>query len=724
MNVLKRKRKHSRTRKEHSYNPNNKYKMKKVVNNKIMPNLNIKQNFVAKINDNANLSKDDINFINEIMKGEDIIFEERKRKGNKIFEDICNIDINNKNNHKIIKDEINKGLFYDNINRKNIYKSLQYYKKMNEVDEFNNLIKKAQYSLTKNFQIIDNNNFIDVDLNKEFKIPKDIIIFEDDKSIIEEIKSAINHLELISGIIDKIKKENLIKNEILKTKIKKDKDGLYNIEEKHDNNEDLNNIYNNIYYFLFYYILINSFQCYNHNQPIDYHYNSTIYLMNIFFRIYYDIVDLKKWYKSSYLVINEKIMKKFYSLKEYKDHIFKLIENNNNKLNKEIDDKFELLFYYLESDKFPNDLNEIIKSSILKNEPLTIKKIEDFIKSNINEKKNFTFNNNILNLKYEGKEYEFNYKLYNQNLLKILEDNTVGAVIEQSKWNKIGMFTYFDEEDINFLKNLLKKILQSKLFQEIYSKYSNVENIIDYYFTEDKNLEDLINRIRFFPFDEQNTGVQAFTTKRSLKIITSSFYISNIQNNNDFINYKILEMGRKLIILIHEVFHFIKRALNLITNGKVQESTIDNPDKEDPNIIEAGRFFELLLFNWENPYKKNRNRSAKSKNKKKEDDDENPRFLNIEKVLMLLNANFYEQNIIDFKNNFENGKTEKINKELEEYLNSIKFDINNYYEKKEDYDKYKINCSRKNAFSYYIEYTSDNHNLCRKFNNFKTNFLK
>ena len=377
MNVLKRKRKHSRTRKEHSYNPNNKYKMKKVVNNKIMPNLNIKQNFVAKINDNANLSKDEINFINEIMKGEDIIFEERKRKGNKIFEDICNIDINNKNNHKIIKDEINKGLFYDNINRKNIYKSLQYYKKMNEVDEFNNLIKKAQYSLTKNFQIIDNNNFIDVDLNKEFKIPKDIIIFEDDKSIIEEIKSAINHLELISGVIDKIKKENLIKNEILKTKIIKDKDGLCNIEEKHDNNEDLNNIYNNLYYFLFYYIHINSFQCYNHNQPIDYHYNSTIYLMNIFFRIYYDIVDLKKWYKSSYLVINEKIMKKFYSLKEYKDHIFKLIENNNNKLNKEIDDKFELLFYYLESDKFPNDLNEIIKYSILKNEPLTIKKIEE-----------------------------------------------------------------------------------------------------------------------------------------------------------------------------------------------------------------------------------------------------------------------------------------------------------------------------------------------------------
>ena len=33
-------------------------------------------------------------------------------------------------------------------------------------------------------------------------------------------------------------------------------------------------------------------------------------------------------------------MKKLYLLKEYKNHLFELIKNNNNKINKEIEDKF------------------------------------------------------------------------------------------------------------------------------------------------------------------------------------------------------------------------------------------------------------------------------------------------------------------------------------------------------------------------------------------------
>lgn len=74
-------------------------------------------------------------------------------------------------------------------------------------------------------------------------------------------------------------------------------------------------------------------------------------------------------------------------------------------------------------------------------------------------------------------------------------------------------------------------------------------------------------------------------------------------------------MGRKIKILLHEIIHFIKIALNLITNGKVLETTIES-DKEDPNIIEGGRFFEYLIFNWKNPHKKKR---ARSFSKKKEE---------------------------------------------------------------------------------------------------------
>ena len=75
-------------------------------------------------------------------------------------------------------------------------------------------------------------------------------------------------------------------------------------------------------------------------------------------------------------------------------------------------------------------------------------------------------------------------------------------------------------------------------------------------------------------------------------------------------------MGRKLIIILHAIIHFIKRALNLITNGKVKENTIES-EKEDPDIIEAGSFFEQLVLNWENPYAAKKAKRANSSKRKK-----------------------------------------------------------------------------------------------------------
>ena len=65
---------------------------------------------MAKLNENIK--------IDEIIKGDDIIFEHRKNKSKKIFEDIDKLDINDSNNYKKISDEINRALSYDNINKK------------------------------------------------------------------------------------------------------------------------------------------------------------------------------------------------------------------------------------------------------------------------------------------------------------------------------------------------------------------------------------------------------------------------------------------------------------------------------------------------------------------------------------------------------------------------------------------------------------------------------
>lgn len=55
-------------------------------------------------------------------------------------------------------------------------------------------------------------------------------------------------------------------------------------------------------------------------------------------------------------------------------------------------------------------------------------------------------NNNKLQLKYQGKEYEFNYKNYNKLLFELLRLKDKDY-IEQAKWNNISLINYFDEED-------------------------------------------------------------------------------------------------------------------------------------------------------------------------------------------------------------------------------------------------------------------------------------
>ena len=225
----------------------------------------------------------------------------------------------------------------------------------------------------------------------------------------------------------------------------------------------------------------------------------------------------------------------------------------------------------------------------------------------------------------------------------------------------------------------------------------------------------MISRIRFINFGESDTGRQAGTIPKNLKIITSSLYVSKIKNKNDFINFKLLEVGRKLIIILHEIVHFIKRALNLITNGIILGSTIES-EKGNADIIEAGRYFEQLVFNLENKFIKKRSKSSK---KREENDDKKEyfNFLNIKKVLKILDPNSYNKNIDEFKTYLESNEENNVktmDSELEKYINEIQFNLKDYYINKKPYENYKINCSRNAITSYYIEYTSDNHNYLYK----------
>jgi hypothetical protein len=161
------------------------------------------------------------------------------------------------------------------------------------------------------------------------------------------------------------------------------------------------------------------FKYYELNQPINYRTNPIIYLINIFYKIYEITTKVTKKYNKIYVPINEEKMEKLYTIRTYKNFIFDLF-NNNNKINKKIEDKFDILLFVLESKEFPYNIEEIMNSRIKYDNPLTKSEIEKFINDNRNEETIFNLNNCKLKLKYQKKEYEFNYRNYNKLLFEIL----------------------------------------------------------------------------------------------------------------------------------------------------------------------------------------------------------------------------------------------------------------------------------------------------------------
>ncbi len=61
---------------------------------------------------------------------------------------------------------------------------------------------------------------------------------------------------------------------------------------------------------------------------------------------------------------------------------------------------------------------------------------------------------------------------------------------------------FFNLDDINFFKNLIKYILKSKFFTSLLEENSDFYKDLNNYniFTEDENIDNLINRIKIFPY--------------------------------------------------------------------------------------------------------------------------------------------------------------------------------------------------------------------------------
>ena len=164
---------------------------------------------------------------------------------------------------------------------------------------------------------------------------------------------------------------------------------------------------------------------------------------------------------------------------------------------------------------------------------------------------------NIIFDKDEDLKIELKFRNYSEKILK----NRVGM---NMFWNNISFekfqtTNFFLEADLNYLKYLIKKILSSNLIKSIFDKFSNVSTVTDFYFKEEDNIDDYINRIIFLPFKVTDMGKYAITNRLLLSVLVSGYPEKEIIDINEYRIFRILELALRIIIL-----SIFKKYLNSI----------------------------------------------------------------------------------------------------------------------------------------------------------------
>ena len=137
-------------------------------------------------------------------------------------------------------------------------------------------------------------------------------------------------------------------------------------------------------------------------------------------------------------------------------------------------------------------------------------------------------------------------------------------------------------------------ILSSKLFKEIFKNYSNVSSLTEYYFKDERNIDDYINRIIFLPFKVDDIDKYAITERFILSVLVSGYPEKEIKTLNDYRLYRIIELSLRSIILgYHQPVDFIKSVYSIISEGKISRFS-----SKTNNNIDNSFFLEEILFGW------------------------------------------------------------------------------------------------------------------------------
>ena len=278
-------------------------------------------------------------------------------------------------------------------------------------------------------------------------------------------------------------------------------------------------------------------------------------------------------------------MNLYYYLKNYHDLLFDKFFDENEKFNRTMDllmkyfllllssessKDYQFLIGYIHLEKIDNFLDKNDAENVIDK----INKLPDNIKSKIeNDKIIFEDEDEIstdiieINLgNYSASLLNYNFQDYNW-------------MWENYKFDQFPNRNFFLEKDLAYLKYLIKHILTSKLFKDIFKKYNNVSKKAEYYFNNPKNIDDYINRIIFFPFSATELDKHGFTERKLLFIAASGFPEKKIHNLREYRIYRIIELALRSIVLgDHEPCHYIKSSYSIITSGIIQRNTSNDTE--------------------------------------------------------------------------------------------------------------------------------------------------
>jgi len=651
------------------------------------------------------------------------------------------------------KDEleiINQSLDYDNTNKYTIYRLLKYFFNKKDKKSFNETINKYKFCITKKFVIFEGNEKIKVNLQDFYDINESIDEFEElpnhgvETEKIIDLRNSIvslftdyfylaSYIIYLSNLLSeadlktiltvKINKETSLENKtnysfdyengekekILDT-IKGKIDKLY---EKKKIGKKIN-ILDTIKNFLFKYLYIKDFDNFQNNQPISYKQNLTLYYNYVMYSIYELAIQLDD--SGEKVIIKESKLFIYSTLNNFHNLLFDEFFDHGIAFNETMNQLLQYLLFLLGTDGSRN-LSDIYNFIYFKSEDTTID--EDLLRKFIsrlnknypalyakNEDGKIIFEESPV----EGK-IEFTIQEYSKTLFEE-KRKLINIFWENMLFEKFQEKNFFLENDIKYLKFLIRHILLSNLFKDIFNAFSQVSDVAEYYFIDEKNVDDYINRIIFLPFKVSNVGKYGITNRHLLSVLVSGFTEKDVKGINEYRIIRIMELALRVTTLTgHEPSHYIKAAYGIITGGKISRFT----SKTDKNV-DSGEFLEEVLFGWVKDIntpldlsklklqKNIENKNIALKNKK----------IDFITALTLLNPDIYSYDLTYFRkmifgvtrDDLKTFSSDKLNKDYKSYLNSV---IDDKSIKKYWNNKFEINAS-KPAGDIYIEYISCNHN--------------